>query len=55
MYDFATAITAAVVGFIQDMLDLVDPTTFVGGAVAIAILGTLGIRFVGRLVRLARG
>lgn len=55
MYDFATAITPAVIAFINSILGLVDPTTFIGGVITLALVAKVGIKSVGRLFRLARG
>jgi hypothetical protein len=54
MYDFATAITGATTAFIQSAVDLIDPTTFVGGAVTLAVVGSLAVRFARKLVNIAR-
>jgi hypothetical protein len=54
MFDFATAITGEVTTFIQSGVALIDPTTLIGGAVALAVVGGLAVRFARRLVNIAR-
>lgn len=49
-----TPILSPTVSVIQDALTLIDPTTFFGGVVTAAIMGTLMVSLVRRVRRLAR-
>lgn len=51
MFDFATAITDAVLAFINSFMGLVDPTTFVGGLITLSAVGMVGISLVSLVFR----
>lgn len=53
MFDF-TAISTEVVAVIQTSLTLIDPTTFIGGVVTLAIVSTIMVSVVRKLRSLAR-
>lgn len=53
MFDF-TAVSAAVVDVITAGLTIIDPTTLIGGTVAVAIVGALMVKLISRVRRLAR-
>jgi len=54
MFDFATAVLPGITGYITAAMALVDPTTLIGGFVAVGLGGHIAIRLVRRVTRLAR-
>ncbi len=53
MFNFTT-VSAEVVSLIQSSLGLIDPTTLIGGVVTAAIVGTLMMRFLKGMRRIAK-
>lgn len=53
MFDF-TAISTAVIAFIQAAMDLIDPSTLFGGVVTVSIVGAVMVALIKRIRTLAR-
>lgn len=53
MFDF-TAISTAVVAFINAAMDLIDPTTLIGGIVTVSLVGAVMVSLIRRVRSLAR-
>jgi vancomycin resistance protein YoaR len=54
MFDFATAVLPGITGYITTAMGLVDPTTLIGGLVAVGLGGGVAVKLVKRVTRLAK-